>query len=68
MDIPREFSELSHEQLMRFAKVGFDAYWDLVDRLQSSKYINSTMQHISKDVIEMQKVINQQNRELYGKV
>lgn len=67
MNIPREFDKLTHAQLIHFAKAGFDAYWDLVDRLQASKAINSTMQKISKDIIEMQKVINKQNQELYGK-
>lgn len=65
MDIPRDFSELTHAQLVHFAKAGFDTYWDLVDRLKASKEINSTMQHISKDVIEMQKVINSQNQKVY---
>lgn len=65
MDIPRDFSKLTHAQLLHFAKAGFDTYWDLVDKLKASKAINSTMQHISKDVIEMQKVINKQNQKLY---
>lgn len=68
MDIPREFNKLTHSQLLHFAKAGFDTYWELVDRLQASKAVNSTMQRISKEVIEMQKVINKQNQELYGKI
>lgn len=68
MNIPREFDKLTHAQLMHFAKAGFDTYWDLVDMLQASNDINSTMQKISKDTIEMQKVINKQNQELHGKV
>lgn len=65
MDIPREFDKLTHAQLMYFAKVGFDTYWDLIDRLKASKEINSTMQHISQDVIEMQKIINKQNQKIH---
>lgn len=68
MDIPRDFSKLTHAQLIRFAKIGFDTYWDLVDKIKVNKGINSTIQYISKEVIEMQKVINKQNQELYGKV
>lgn len=67
MDIPREFDKLTHAQLIHFAKAGFYTYWDLVDMLQASKDINSTMQKISKDTIEMQKVINKQNQELHEK-
>ena len=65
MDIPREFSKLTHAQLMHFAKAGFETYWELVDRLKASKEINSTMQHISKDVVKMQKIINKQNQKIY---
>lgn len=65
MDIPREFDKLTQAQIMHFAKAGFDTYWELVNKLQASKEINSTMQHISKDVIEMQKIINKQNQELH---
>lgn len=64
MDIPRYFDKLTHEQLMRFAKARFDAYWDLVDKLKASRKLNSTMQHISKDVIELQKLINKQNQKI----
>lgn len=64
MAIPRDFSKLTHAQLLHFAKAGFDTYWELVDRMKASKEINSTMQHIGKDVIEMQKVINEQNQKL----
>ena len=64
MDIPRDFSKLTNAQLLHFAKAGFDTYWELVDRMKSSKEINSTMQRISKDVIEMQKVINEQNQKV----
>lgn len=63
MDIPREFTQLSQSQLMQFAKAGFDAYWDLVDKIAKTKEINSTLQHISKDVSEMQKFINKQNQD-----
>lgn len=63
MDIPRDFDKLTQEQLMRFAKAGFDTYWDLVDRLKASMEINSTMQHIGKDAIVMQKIINKKNQE-----
>lgn len=65
MDIPREFDKLTHAQLMHFAKSGFDTYWELIDRLKASKEINSTMQHISQDVIEMQKTINKQNQKIH---
>lgn len=68
MDIPRDFSKLTYAQVIHFAKAGFDTYWNLVDRMKASKEINSIIQHISKDVIEMQKIINKQNQELYGKV
>ena len=64
MDIPRDFSKLTHSQLLHFAKAGFDTYWGLVDTMKSSKEINSTMQHIGKDVIEMQKIINKQNQKV----
>ena len=64
MDIPRDFSKLTHAQLLHFAKAGFDTYWELVDRMKASKEINSTMQHIGKDVIEMQKIINKQNKKV----
>ena len=67
-NIPRDFNELTHQQLINFAKIGFDTYWDLVDRLKASREVNSTMQHISKDVIELQKPFNKQNQELHGKV
>lgn len=65
MDIPRDFSKLTHAQLLHFAKAGFDTYWDLIDRLKASKEFNSTVQHINKDVIEVQKVINKQNQKIY---
>ena len=65
MDIPRDFSKLTHDQLLHFAKSGFDTYWELVDRMKASEEINSTMQRIGKDVIEMQKVINSQNQKVY---
>ena len=65
MDIPRDFSKLTHAQLLHFAKAGFDTYWELVDRMKASNEINSTMQLIGKDVIEMQKVINEQNQKVY---
>ena len=64
MDIPRDFSKLTHAQLLHFAKAGFDTYWELVDKMKASKEINSTMQHIGKDVIEMQKIINKQNQKV----
>ena len=65
MDIPRDFSKLTHAQLLHFAKAGFDTYWELVDRMKAREEINSTMQHIGKDVIEMQKIINEQNQKVY---
>ena len=68
MAIPRDFNKLTQAQLIRFARAGFDAYWDLVDKLKASRKFNSTMQHISKDVIELQKPFNKQNQELHGKV
>lgn len=64
MDIPRDFKELTQQQLVEFARIGFDTFWDLVDRLKASKELNSTAQRIRKEVIEMQKVINKQNQEL----
>lgn len=69
MNIPRDFDKLSIQQLRYFAKISFDAYWDISDRLQASKEFNSTMQHISQDIAELQKVINKQNQEInsYGK-
>lgn len=66
MDIPRDFNKLTQEQLMRFAKMGFDSYWDLVDRLLKSKEVNSRFQHISNDIIEIQKTINKLNQKLYN--
>ena len=65
MDIPRDFSKLTHAQLLHFAKAGFEAYWEVVNKMIASKEINSTMQHIGKDVIEMQKIINSQNQKVY---
>ena len=64
MDIPRDFSKLTHAQLLHFAKAGFDTYWELLDRMKASRAINSTMQRISQDVIEMQKIINEQNQKV----
>ena len=64
VDIPRDFSKLTLAQLLHFAKAGFNTYWELVDRMKASKEINSTMQHIGKDVIEMQKIINKQNQKV----
>ena len=64
MDIPRDFSKLTHAQLLHFAKAGFDTYWELVDRMKARKEINSTTQRISQDVIEMQKIINKQNQKV----
>lgn len=65
MDIPKDFNQLTHQQLIDFAKVGFETYWDLMDRLRNNSELNSRLQHISQDVTEMQKVINRQNQELY---
>ena len=65
MDIPRDFRKLNHAQLLHFAKAGFDTYWELVDKMKASNEINSTMQRISQDVIEMQKIINEQNQKVY---
>ena len=65
MDIPKDFNQLTHQQLMSFAKIGFDTYWDLVNRLKNNSELNSRLQHISKDVVEMQKIINRQNQELH---
>ena len=64
MDIPRDFSKLTHSQLLHFAKAGFNTYLELVDRLKASKEINYTLQRISQDMIEMQKVINEQNQKV----
>ena len=64
VDIPRDFSKLTLAQLLHFAKAGFNTYWELVGRMKASKEINSTMQHIGKDVIEMQKIINKQNQKV----
>ena len=64
MDIPRDFSKLTNAQLLHFAKAGFNTYWELVDRLKASKEINSTLQRIGQDMIEMQKVINEQNQKV----
>lgn len=64
MDIPRDFRKLTHAQLLHFAKAGFEAYWEVVNKMIARKEINSTMQRISKDVIEMQKIINEQNQKV----
>lgn len=64
MDIPRDFSKLTHAQLLHFAKAGFEYYWEVVNKIIVSKEINSTMQRISQDVIEMQKIINKQNQKV----
>lgn len=64
MDIPRDFSKLTHAQLLHFAKAGFDTYWEVVNKMIASKEINSTMQRISQDVVEMQKIINEQNQKV----
>lgn len=64
MDIPRDFKKLTHAQLLHFAKAGFEAYWEVVNKTIASKQINSTMQRISQDVIEMQKIINKQNQKV----
>lgn len=65
MDIPRDFRKLTHAQLLHFAKAGFEAYWEVVNKMIASEEINSTMQRISQDVIEMQKIINEQNQKVY---
>ena len=68
MDIPRDFSKLTHAQLLHFAKAGFEAYWEVVNKMIANKEINSTMQRISQDVIEMQKIINEQNQKVNGEL
>ena len=65
MDIQRDFSKLTNAQLLHFAKAGFDTYWELVDKMKASKEINSILQRVGKDMIEMQKVINEQNQKVY---
>ena len=65
MDIPKDFNQLTHQQLINFAKIGFDTYWDLVDRLRNNSELNSRLQHISIDVLKFQELINRQNQELY---
>lgn len=64
MDIPKDFNQLTHQQIISFAKIGFDTYWDLVDRLRNNSELNSRMQHISKDVLKLQELINRQNQEI----
>lgn len=64
MEIPRDFDKLSMQQLRQFAKITFDIYWDLVDRLQKSNSGNSLMQRISNDTSELQKTINKLNQNI----
>ena len=41
MDIPRDFRKLNHAQLLHFAKAGFEAYWEVVNKMIASKEINA---------------------------
>lgn len=63
-NIPRDFNELTHQQMIEFARMSFDAYWELFDRLAKNKELNSCSQHISQDVTEIQKLINKLNQEI----
>lgn len=68
MEIPRDFNQLTLQQLKDFAKIGFDTYWDLIDYLSINTNFNYVTQHLSKEVTNMQKIINQQNQELTDKL
>lgn len=68
MQIPRDFNQLTLQQLKDFAKIGFDTYWDLIDNLSINTDFNSVAQHISKEVANMQKIINKQNQEIINKL
>lgn len=64
INVPRNFDDLSIQQLRYFAKISFDAYWDMIDRLQQSNSFCSLMQRISNDTIELQKTINKNNQKI----
>lgn len=66
MPIPRKFEDLSHEQLMYFAKIGFETYWNVVDSASQNKYFNQKMQEATQDVTRIQELINKQNQEMYN--
>ncbi len=68
MEIPRDFNQLTLQQLKDFAKIGFDTYWDLIDNLSVNTDFNSVAQHIRKEVTNMQKIINKLNQELTDKL
>lgn len=68
MEIPRDFNELTQQQLKDFARMGFNTYWDLIDNLSVNTDFSSVAQHISKEVTNMQKIINKQNQELTDKL
>lgn len=68
MEIPRDFNQLTLQQLKDFAKIGFDTYWDLIDNLSVNTDFNSVAQHISKEVANMQKIINKQNQKIINKL
>ena len=68
MEIPRDFNQLTLQQLKDFAKIGFDTYWDLIDNLSVNTDLNSVAQHIKKEVSNMQKIINKQNQEIINKL
>ena len=68
MEIPRDFNQLTLQQLKDFAKIGFDTYWDLIDNLSVNTDFNSVAQHIRREVTNMQKIINQQNQEIINKL
>lgn len=64
MPIPRKFEELSHDQLMHFAKIGFETYWNVVDSASSNEYFNQKKQEAGKEVTRIQELINKQNQEM----
>lgn len=68
MEIPRDFNQLTLQQLKELAKIGFDIYWDLIDNLSVNTDFNSVAQHIRKEITNMQKIINKQNQEIINKL
>lgn len=64
MDIPREFAKLTQQQLVDFAKSGFETYWNIMDMLEHNDNFNSQMQHIGAEVENMQKLMHEQCQEL----
>lgn len=64
MDIPREFAKLTQQQLVDFAKSGFEIYWNIRNMLEHNDNFNSQMKHTGAEVENMQKLMHEQCQEL----